>query len=155
MPPGRPSKYTKEIGLKICEMLTEGYTLRQICNLDGIPGKTTIMRWLLDVSNKDLDEFRNQYARAREAQADHWADEIIEIADEGINDWMEREGKRGETQVVCDHEHVNRSRLRVDARKWLMAKAAPKKYGDKITQEVTGKDGAELIPVINLSLKNK
>lgn len=60
------------------------------------------------------------------------ADEIIEIADDGSNDWMEREGK-----AAPNGEMVNRSRLRVDTRKWLMSKMAPKKYGDKMSTELT------------------
>lgn len=98
------------------------------------------MRWLHIHS-----EFRDQYARAREAQAEHWADEIIEISDDGTNDWTERQNKDGSTYEAIDSEHINRSRLRVDTRKWLMARMAPKKYGDKVTQEVTGGDGGPLV----------
>ena len=83
-----------------------------------------------------------RYARAREAQMDRWAEEIIEIADEGSNDWMDRQ-QGGETSRVVDHEHVHRSRLRVDAPKWLMAKLAPKRYGDKTV--ISGDGGAPLV----------
>jgi hypothetical protein len=86
--------------------------------------------------------FRDRYVRAREAQADRFADEIIEIADDATNDWMER--RQGEETVrVVDHEHIQRSRLRVDARKWLMAKLAPKKYGDSVA--LTGGGGGPLV----------
>jgi hypothetical protein len=95
------------------------------------------LRWL----NKHA-EFRDQYARAREMQAEHFADEILEIADDGSNDWIERENAAGRVVAAIDHEHIQRSRLRVDARRWLMGKMAPKKYGDKV--EVTGKDGGPL-----------
>lgn len=101
-----------------------------------MPSKTSVFRWL-----NDQPSFRDQYARAREAQAEHWADEILEIADDGSNDWMERRLKDGATETVIDHEHVTRSRLRVDSRKWLMSKLAPKKYGDKVVNEHTGADG--------------
>jgi hypothetical protein len=103
-----------------------------------MPDKSTVMRWL--ATHK---EFRDQYASAREAQADYYAEEIIEIADDGSNDWMER--KRGEETIeVENHEVIGRSRLRVDTRKWLMARMAPKKYGDRVMQEVTGKDGGPI-----------
>jgi len=95
-----------------------------------MPSKTTVMRWLAEHS-----EFRDQYASAREAQADYYADEIIEISDDGTNDWMERQNSDGTTYKVEDREVLNRSRLRVDTRKWLMARMAPKKYGDKIDVE--------------------
>jgi hypothetical protein len=89
-------------------------------------------------------EFRDQYARAREIQADYWAEEIIEIADDGTNDYIEKENKDGSTYEAVNSEHINRSRLRVDTRKWLMARQAPKKYGDRLTAEHSGPDGAPI-----------
>jgi hypothetical protein len=86
------------------------------------------------------EEFRKQYAHARDAQADTLADEILDIADDATNDWMERKDGEGESigwQINGDH--VRRSQLRIDSRKWLAAKLAPKKYGDK--QEIEHKHG--------------
>jgi hypothetical protein len=97
------------------------------------------MRWLAE-----HQEFRDQYARAREAQADYWAEEIVEIADDGTNDYVDRQNKDGSTYETVNSEHINRSRLRVDTRKWLMARMAPKKYGDRITQEVSGPNGGPI-----------
>lgn len=126
---GRPSTFSTAVASAICDRLTNGESLREICRSEGMPDKSTVMRWL-----GTNEEFRDQYARAREAQADHFADEILEIADDGSNDWMER--KQGEeTVTVVDHEHISRSKLRVDARKWLMSKMAPKKYGDRLALE--------------------
>lgn len=136
----RPSDYSPELIATICERLSLGESLREICLSEEMPDKSTVMRWL-----SKHEEFRDQYAHAREAQADHWADEILEIADDGTNDWTERQNRDGSTQEVIDSEHINRSRLRVDTRKWLMARMAPKKYGDKVTQEVTGNDGGPLV----------
>ena len=68
---------------------------------------------------------------------------------------MERLNKNGEVEMVVNYENIQRSRLRVDTRKWIMSKLAPKKYGDKVTQELTGKDGAELIVNVNISEKTK
>ena len=65
-------------------------------------------------------------------EADHFADEIIEIADDARNDWMDKYNNDGEVIRVVDHEVVQRSRLRMDARRWLAGKLRPKKYGDKI-----------------------
>jgi hypothetical protein len=80
------------------------------------------------------------YARAREAQAELYASEIIDISDDATQDELfTDEGKR-----VCNAEFVMRSKLRVDARKWVASKLLPKKYGDKVTQEITGKDGKDL-----------
>lgn len=117
----------------ICTRITDGFTLRQIAKELGCDAGA-ISHWVADV-----DTFAQRYAHAKMAQADRFADEIVEISDEGTNDWMEREGI-----AVPDHENIQRSRLRVDTRKWLMAKMAPKKYGERLTQEITGADGGPL-----------
>lgn len=95
-----------------------------------MPGRTTLLRWL-----NQHEEFRTQYTRACELRADAWADEILEIADDGGEDW-----KASDSGDKFNAEHVQRSKLRVDARKWLMSKAAPKKYGEKVQQVHTGLD---------------
>ena len=135
----RPSDYSKETTTAICVRLGLGESLREICRDENMPDKSTVMRWLASHA-----EFRDQYASAREAQADYYAEEIIEISDDGTNDWMERRCPDGSTEEVENKEVLARSRLRVDTRKWLMARMAPKKYGDKITQEVSGPDGAPI-----------
>lgn len=131
---GRPSLYTPETAALICQRIADGQSLREICRADDMPDKATVFRWLGDEKRSD---FRDQYARAREAQADHFAEEILEISDDGSNDWMLRQ--QGEDTVeVANHEHISRSKLRVDSRKWLMSKLAPKKYGDKLDLEHSG-----------------
>ena len=122
---------------EVCKRIAQGEALNKICKTEGMPSKDTIFEWL------DKNKlFSDQYARARERQAELFLDEIIEIADESSLDRnINEEGKS-----YVDHEVVARSRLRVDVRKWAMSKLAPKKYGDKIQQEITGKDGKDLIP---------
>ncbi len=123
-PPGRPSIYTAELAAAICEHIAAGKSLRTIAALDGMPAQSTIMVWL-DGKHPDFTE---QYARAREAQADKLAEEILSIADDGRSDtYLDAEGnERTDTEVI------QRSKLRVDTRKWLASKMAPKKYGDKV-----------------------
>lgn len=87
------------------------------------------------------DDFAARYVRARELQAEHWADQIVDISDDGSNDWMERNRQDGSSEMVPDHEHVTRSRLRVDSRKWLLAKLRPGTYGDKIQHANAAGDG--------------
>lgn len=128
-PTGRPSSYSAAVGDVICERLANGESLREICSDEDMPHKATVFRWL--AVNQ---VFRDQYARAREAQADVLADETIAIADDGRNDWMEKFGKDGESLGwQINGEAVSRSKLRVDARKWFAAKLQPKKYGDRTT----------------------
>lgn len=140
---GRPSKYCKEITNEICLRLAHGESLRQICRSEHIPDIGTILDWLIDDRKV---EFHQQYARAREIQAEYMFDEIIDIADDGSNDWMEIETKSGRVIEVGNHEHMNRSRLRVDTRKWYLSKVLPKKFGEKTQVEHSG--------TIDLNAKN-
>ncbi len=113
----RPSDYSPELAAQICQRISEGESLRAICRDETMPATSTVCLWLTKYA-----EFSEQYARAREAQADALAEEVLEIADD----------KTGDAQ---------RDRLRFDARKWYAGKVAPKKYGDKVTNEHTGPDG--------------
>jgi hypothetical protein len=135
--PGRPSSYTEQVGLSVCGWIKQGYTLRQIAALPNMPNKSTIIRWLAEHT-----EFCDHYARAGEIRALVMADEIIEIADDSTNDWVEREGKNGTVELVPNEELMRRSRTRIDTRKWLMSKMAPKRFGERLA--LTGKDGGPL-----------
>lgn len=143
---GRPSVFSDTLAAEICDRLCAGESLRTICRDDHIPACSTVFRWM--AAN---DAFREQYARAREVQADAIFEDILDIADNAQNDWMVRRGE-DDAGWVANGEHIQRSRLRVDARKWMAGKLAPKKYGDKTALELSGKDGAPLIPVINVSI---
>jgi hypothetical protein len=84
--------------------------------------------------------FHSRYARAREAQIEAWADEILADADDSHRDTMTLTRRDGTAYEAPDNEWINRSRLRVDTRKWLMSKLAPKKFSDKLA--LTGADGS-------------
>lgn len=114
---GRPSSYTREIADAILDRLAAGESLRAICADDEMPGQTTVYRWL-----SERADFREQYARAREDQAETFASQIIDIADD--------------ESVPADSR-----RIRVDARKWVAGKLRPKVYGDKAAVEHSGPDG--------------
>ncbi len=118
---GRPTDYTKDMADKICEKIANGRSLRSICAEDGVPPLKTIYRWL-----EANEEFRHQYARAREKQADYFVEEIIEIAD----------------SAVAESAAVSKAKLQIDARKWAASKIAPKKYGDKTELDVKSSDGS-------------
>lgn len=132
--PGRPSNYSVEMADAICERIADGESLRSICSSDDMPNKATVMRWL--ASNT---EFSDQYARARDAQADAIFDEIIDIADDASNDWMERKNDDGDViGWQLNGDHVRRSQLRIDSRKWMAGKLRPKKYGDRLDLNHSG-----------------
>jgi len=104
-----------------------------------MPGVRTVFQWLTR-----HEEFAQQYAHAREAQADTLADEMLDIADDGSNDWMLR-AKNGSVGWEENGEAINRSRLRLDTRKWIASKLKPKKYGDKIDHTHAGDNARPLV----------
>lgn len=138
---GRPSEYTQEYGDRICERLAEGFSLRTVCEQEDMPSIATVFAWM----RKD-EMFLKQYARAKQESADAMAEEILDISDNGTNDWMEKHYGE-EKSWVTNGEALQRSRLRVDTRKWLMAKMKPKKYGDQL--DLTSKGERLPVPLLN------
>lgn len=115
---GRPSKYTTELGDDICELIaTTEMSLHKIAKKFNV-SPSSIFKWLSENS-----EFSDKYARAKEMQAELFASQIIDIADERSNDSDPENG----------NVYVQRDRLRVDSRKWIVSKLLPKKYGDKVS----------------------
>lgn len=144
----RQSDYNEEIATAICEKLAEGKSLRSICEGEDFPSKTTVLRWL-----EAHEPFRAQYARAREAQADTLFDECIDIADDGHNDFMLR--KHGETESWAENgEAIQRSKLRIDARKWMAGKLQPKKYGEKVMHAGADGTGPVVVEIIKRTYAN-
>ena len=127
---GRPTTYNKELADKICEELALGSSLRTVCGKEDMPSVKTVFNWM-----RTYQEFLHQYARAKEESADAMAEDMLDIADDGTNDYMETE----DGKIVYNGDSVQRARLRVDTRKWLMSKMKPKKYGDKLDLTNDGK----------------
>jgi len=144
---GAPSKLNSALVTTLCNRIAEGKSLREVCQADDMPSMETVRQWFIKAETAPEQypehvQFLAQYTRAREEQADAIFDGMLAIADDGRNDWMERVDEEGEgVGWTFNAEHVQRSKLRIDARKWMLAKMAPKKYGDKVTQEVTGPGG--------------
>lgn len=135
---GRPTIYSHDLVDAICERISSGESVRTICKDEKMPNASTIYEWLNDATKSYFSE---QYAKARNKQADHLFEEILDIADDGTNDWIEREDPDNPGWQF-NGEHYQRSRLRIDARKWYLSKVLPKKYGEKIDVDHTtnGKD---------------
>lgn len=125
-PVGPPTIFTPELFLTICDRLSNGESLRSVCRDETMPDKKTVLRWI-----RDDDQLRIQYARAKEESADALVDEMIEIADDASNDFMTIE-KGNSSYEVENREVTNRSKLRVETRKWIASKLKPKRYGDKL-----------------------
>jgi hypothetical protein len=122
--PGAPSLYSEELADRIIILLESGKTLpavsRELAKEGTKIDPATILKW----QREDIKGFRSRYVHAREIGYMAWADDIVEITDETSLD-------RGHNGKV-DSEVVNRSKLKVEARKWLLSKALPKVYGDRV-----------------------
>lgn len=139
----RPTKYTEELATAICtEIATTTDSLRTICKRLDI-SVATVLNWLKDESNPS---FLAQYARAKEEQAELLVEQILEIAD-----YTEKDTVYTEFGEKADKEWINRSRLRVDARKWLASKLLPKKYGDRTDINLSGNVKIDVIVPNELS----
>jgi hypothetical protein len=101
--------YTPALADAICRRIAEGESLRAICRDPGMPSEGTVRSW----AREDRDGFGSRYRLARELQLDHWADLIIDIADEADRDPRDRQ-------------------VRIESRKWIMSKLAPRRYGDRL-----------------------
>src|SRR5258708_4940911 len=126
--PKRPSEFTDDIFSVICERMTEGEGLRKICSDPDMPSRQTFLRWM----EKDTGR-QAQYTAAREALMDWYAEEILDIAWDSSKDTIPATKTK---PARCDNEWVARSRLKVDTLKFLMAKLHPKRYGDKLPENV-------------------
>jgi len=135
----RSTLRTPEVETRIIEGLCDGIPLRELCRRDGMPNWRTVYDWI--EADEDLAA---RIAHARDLGFDAIAEDILDIADDGTNDWVERKRKDGSVDTVVDSEHVQRSKLRIETRLKLLAKWNPKKYGDKQVVDLGNKDGEAL-----------
>jgi len=135
---GRPTKYSPKLVAEICGRIVAGESLKAICRDENMPVASTVFLWLGKHSH-----FSDQYARATQARADAFAEEIIEIADTPLEGVRVEEG--ADYSKTIREDMLGHRRLQVDTRKWLMARMAPKKYGDKIEQTHRGDAEAPLV----------
>ena len=141
---------TDELFDEICERMVNGESVRSICKDDHMPAISTLMKILR--TNPDRT---SQYALATQMRADAMFEEVLNIADDGSNDYMLKNAE-DPTSFALNGEHVQRSRLRVDTRKWALGRMNPKKYGEKTF--IGGVEDAPIkvqntIDVSNLSLE--
>lgn len=126
--------YSQEIADAICSKLAEGNSLRSVLREEGMPSIGTFLRWV-----SERPELADQYAHARALCIDAMAEDIIDIAD--TPQIGQKTVSKASGLEITEGDMVEHRRLRIESRKWLLAKVAPKKYGDRITQEHTGEGG--------------
>lgn len=141
--------YSPELASRICLLIAEGQSLRSICKLEGMPVRATIHNWLLE-----RPDFAAQYEVAQSLRADALFDECLEIADDASRDAVTKTRPDGSTYKGFDFDHIARSRLRVDTRKWVCGRMAPKKYGDRVLNEHGGIDGKPIESKVEVTWKD-
>lgn len=137
---GRYPTITKEISDFIFKHVGEGISVRKVCDMgikeiEGFPSsRSTIFHWLILAEEKDapqeLIDFSDQYHKAQQAKAESLADDMTDISDD---DSLDLAFKEDGTSYI-DREHIMRSKLRVDTRKWVAERLLPKKYGARVEQ---------------------
>lgn len=121
---GRPTIYTRELGDEICARISEGRSLRSVCNDDDMPDKSTVFRWLrLDT----ISTFRDQYARAKREAADAMGEDLLDIAEDALKAVEKHAGEPKLSGAI-----VQAHKLKADNLKWTMSRQNPKKYGERI-----------------------
>lgn len=125
---GRPSGYSIKLAKEICDKIaSSSYGIKKLCKLnENWPSHETIYQWLMKYK-----EFADLYAQAKRNQVSVFIDEIIDIADDKTQDAdVDDNGN-----LIPNSEFINRSRVRIDTRKWLASKLVPRLYGDKSPAE--------------------
>lgn len=120
-------RYRPEIGEVIANEVAKGKSIKTIERMPDMPCGTTIFKWI-----REYPEFRLLWEKAKEDAADMLVEDMLEIADDTGSDFIQITKPNGEVKTVVDHENIQRSRLRVDTRKWIAAKLKPKRYGENI-----------------------
>lgn len=139
---GRPTLLTEEMAETILTRLIDGESLRRICSSEGMPTRAAVLKWV-----RTDPIFREQYRLARELQAETLADEMIDISDDGSNDWMPKVAQDGQNQGWLENgEALRRSQLRIDTRKWMAARMWPRRWGNNGTMAVTDAEGGPVVP---------
>ena len=123
----RVIEYSPELAYEICDLIARGESILNISKREGMPSNTTFYKWM-----REIEEFKALVETAKEDQADTLFEEMIKIADDGSEDHvLDLEGN-----IIFVKENVQRSRLKVDTRKWVVSRLQPKKYGERASLDV-------------------
>lgn len=132
---GRPSTYSEKVSQELCDRLIQGKSITAVCDCEDMPAITTVFRWL-----QDNETFREKYSRARDLQADVFAAQTIDIADEALIGVKTVNSVKDGLKTYTG-DNTERSRLMIESRKWTAAKIAPLRYGERIQTQMLDEHG--------------
>ena len=137
----RDSRMRKLQG-EICRRVSLGESMLSVLTAGdrSLPRYETALQWLTD-----YPDFAEAYKAAQRARGDVLFEEALTVADDARNDWMRRNDPEN-AGWMANGEHIARSKLRVDTRKWAAAKLNPSRYGDKV--EVSGNPDKPLVVAV-------
>ena len=121
-----PTRFSQKLADEICGQIAAGASLRTVCKQPGMPARFTVLRWL---ASGDYPDFIVAYQGAFAAQADAIEEDMAEI----------------ETKLMKGRMDPQRARVALASMQWRAERRAPKKYGTKIQQEITGRDGGPVV----------
>jgi len=133
----RKSTYTEKVANQICELIAEGTPLREICRMEKMPNWCTVYNWI-----NERPEFAKRFAHARELGFDAIAEDALRIANTPQIGETEESSENG--LKIKREDMLGHRKLQVETRLKLLAKWAPKKYGESIRQELTGANGGPI-----------
>lgn len=143
---GRPSKYNKEIGEKICDLILDNYSIRKICELEGMPNSKTIFKWL-----DKHEEFNQLYARARRYQSEQGFDELLDIIRQPPSYYEDAKGVKR-----VDPGFVQHQRNKADRLEWILRTRQRRNYGgDAYAIATENTEKGQALPPITISLSDK
>lgn len=128
---GRPSTYSKDVAQTICELLSDGVPLREICRMEGMPQWRTVYNWMYsdDLLGEAGVGLSSAIARAREVGYDAMAEECLIIAD--TPKWGQKQVMSDDGSTTTVEDMLGHRKLQIETRLKLLAKWNPKKYGDR------------------------
>lgn len=134
-------EFSQTIFDRICGLIAGGKSVREVCALEGMPDRATFNCW-----RKSTPELQAQYDAACIDREEVYFEQIIAIADEcrAGTKTVTKETAAGTFTETTEIDMVERARVQIDARKWTLARMNRKKYGDHVTEELTGPNGGPL-----------
>jgi hypothetical protein len=121
-------EYSDQLAQEICERISAGELLINICDDDHMPTVRRCNQWL-----KRNDDFNSIYKESINDRLNIFEEEVIKIADDMANDWKDLILRNGETKRVIDSEVIARAKLRVEVRFKHLKAGRPSKWGESTT----------------------